>query len=390
MFLTCVLLIGLIDYALDRKLATGPSTAIAFVFSVALSQGIAMWLSFESKSKQYREVLWRALLYVVMLLCISFFWRPSPISPAGYLHQTRWTGPWESPNIFGILMGTGTVLAVGMAIGGGCGEKGGGWDNRSGVCRLWEKVIAAGLCLVAAIFMGQGLLNSYSRGAWLGTLCGGTYLIGTWLWRLGNAGNVWNRKPPLSTGTLRWLRKQRLQLIVILAAMGALSFWHLRETDLHFVRRALSVVNSADFSWRNRIAAWEGALQITANHPWLGTGWNQPEKSYESYYLPPKLSESAAIQTNDYLMLGAMLGVPALFCFGIYIWRSLAQRAECAAQNEYGQNGNGRLEVGGLGWLKLACHAGAIVLLIGFWFDGGLFKLPTASVFWILLELGAA
>jgi hypothetical protein len=39
-------------------------------------------------------------------------------------------------------------------------------------------------------------------------------------------------------------------------------------------------------------------------------------------------------------------------------------------------------------WMRTVCHAGAIVLLIGFWFDGGLFKLPTAATFWILLELG--
>jgi hypothetical protein len=29
------------------------------------------------------------------------------------------------------------------------------------------------------------------------------------------------------------------------------------------------------------------------------------------------------------------------------------------------------------------------MLLVAFWFDGGLFDLPTAVVFWILLELGA-
>jgi hypothetical protein len=39
--------------------------------------------------------------------------------------------------------------------------------------------------------------------------------------------------------------------------------------------------------------------------------------------------------------------------------------------------------------LPATCHAGAIVLLIGFWFDGGLFKLPMAATFWILLELGS-
>ena len=39
--------------------------------------------------------------------------------------------------------------------------------------------------------------------------------------------------------------------------------------------------------------------------------------------------------------------------------------------------------------LESVCHAGAIVLLVGFWFDGGLFNLPTAATFWILLELGS-
>ena len=47
-----------------------------------------------------------------------------------------------------------------------------------------------------------------------------------------------------------------------------------------------------------------------------------------------------------------------------------------------------RREGGVCCWLKSVCNAGAIVLIVGFWFDGGLFKLPTASVFWILMELG--
>jgi hypothetical protein len=37
--------------------------------------------------------------------------------------------------------------------------------------------------------------------------------------------------------------------------------------------------------------------------------------------------------------------------------------------------------------LQAACRAGALAMLVAFWFDGGLFKLATASVFWILLEL---
>jgi len=39
-------------------------------------------------------------------------------------------------------------------------------------------------------------------------------------------------------------------------------------------------------------------------------------------------------------------------------------------------------------WSAVVCQAAAITLLVGFWFDGGLFKLPTSTSFWILLELG--
>jgi len=40
-------------------------------------------------------------------------------------------------------------------------------------------------------------------------------------------------------------------------------------------------------------------------------------------------------------------------------------------------------------WLRITCRAGAIVLLVGFFFDGGLFKLATGATFWILIELGS-
>lgn len=40
--------------------------------------------------------------------------------------------------------------------------------------------------------------------------------------------------------------------------------------------------------------------------------------------------------------------------------------------------------------LRAACLASALVFAVAFWFDGGLFTLATAAVFWILLELGTA
>ena len=57
----------------------------------------------------------------------------------------------------------------------------------------------------------------------------------------------------------------------------------LRQVEGAVARRAVSVANANDFSWRNRVAAWEGALQMMAERPWFGFGWNQPEQVYDKF-----------------------------------------------------------------------------------------------------------
>ena len=218
-----------------------------------------------------------------------------------------------------------------------------------------------------------------------------------------------------------------------------LALWNFRHTEQATARRAFSVANLNDFSWRNRVAAWEGALQMMAGKPFLGFGWNEPERVYDQFYRVPKVTESAALQMNDYFTLGTTLGIPALVCFLVYVGLSLTrdgpsprsslpcgegeiqapvrretdslhaasgsrrrEEAERAAnpmrppRHLGGDNAESNLGMSATDWqhcpttdwLRVTCRAGAIVLLVGFWFDGGLFKLATASVFWILLELG--
>jgi hypothetical protein len=198
-----------------------------------------------------------------------------------------------------------------------------------------------------------------------------------------------------------------------------LLFWGLRETQWVPARRAVSVANANDFSWRNRVAAWEGALQMMAEKPWFGYGWNQPERVYDQFYRPSKVPEGAAIQLNDYLTLGTTLGIPALLCFIAYVGLSLTRppssvlrpltagegpgaggpRTEPPAPLSLAFRGSPRRSQTKAGTLafslqpsafRAVCRAGAAVLLVGFWFDGGLFKLATAAPFWILLELGRA
>ncbi|HMP84214.1 MAG TPA: transglutaminase domain-containing protein, partial [Verrucomicrobiota bacterium] len=92
----------------------------------------------------------------------------------------------------------------------------------------------------------------------------------------------------------------------------------------------------------------------------------------------PRLEETAAIQMNDYFMLGISAGAPALLCFVGYIALSFRQsRGDPPSSILYPPSS-----------FSSCSRAGALVLLTGFWFDGGLFKLATAVVFWTLLELG--
>jgi O-antigen ligase len=342
-----------------------PSTpALTLLGGAVVGQGMAFGADWELHNSKSKILSWFGLL-IVSFLIVCLTWA-SLHTGAGrtyeYRGQPRWFGVWDNPNIFGLLMATGVVLALGTAAT--------SLNLLSGINGKW---ICALLCFLAAIHMGRGLLHSYSRGAWVGTVCGLAYLA------VYGFGGFDLHQVTVRQAWISRFKKCRLPFSVVLLSMLILAFWHFRGTDWHPAQRAFSSVNAADFSWRNRIAAWEGALQITAEHPLLGTAWGQPEPLYEHYYLPPKLTERGAFELNDYLMLGATLGIPALFCFSMYIWLSLKGKAESRKQ---------KAEIQEAGWLRTVCHASAIVLLIGFWFDGGLFKLPTGATFWILLELG--
>ena len=241
--------------------------------------------------------------------------------------------------------------------------------------------------------MGVGLVKSYSRGAWVGAAVG-MALIAKAECRRKNAerGKAESRKQKAETneGNAEMLKAEMLKavrrwgaLAIICASLGVMGFWTLRHSEGVMARRVCSVGNANDFSWNRRLAAYEGALRMLADKPWIGFGWNQPEPLYSALYCPASVDEGMAIRLNDYLMLGMTLGLPALLCFAVYGVLALSGRQRSALPAE--PTLDFRL------WTldsPAVCQAGAVVLLVGFWFDGGLFRLATGATFWILLELG--
>jgi hypothetical protein len=293
-----------------------------------------------------RRTAWFACC-LIGLLAGAALWQPALGRMRIQYHEiVRWSGLWRNPNYYGVMMGAGLVLAIGMGVR--------AWRAADGQRR---KFFLVALCSAAAIFSGYGAFRSYSRGAWLGVLTGLAYLAV----QAGNSSRPW-----------AWLRRHRLTLALLIASLTVLTFWQFRFSDWPPAHRVFSVVNINDFSWRNRVASWKWAVQSMAERPLAGSGWSRPvQPANPPNYSPPQNSGSA-LGTNDYLMLGTSAGVPALLCFAAYL--ALCFRARPAAPRP-------RLSVFAI------CRGSSIVFLVGFWLDGGLFVLAVTMVFWMLFEL---
>lgn len=371
--------LGSLAYLRDYSAAAESTEGLVWLCSVVLGHSMVVWSKFSKVGRSPESFVRWFVGTLVIFLVMASLWQAETGFHFEYRGKIRAVGPWENPNFFGLLMGTGIMLAVAMVrlrfLSAIVSKRATGSQHlgpRIGKHLEWGFFF---FWILMAALLAQGLACSYSRGAWLGVVIGIAYFVGSQSWfdccpeKRWSASHIVGRQT--SHKMFDWLRRNHVPVALIFLSISALVFYYFRHTDHHHTRRILSVANPFDLSWRNRTAAWEGALQITAEHPGLGVGWSRPGSLSTQFYLPQNFDESPVIRTNDFLTLSSSLGIPVVVCFTTYVWLSLVQNK--APRNEL---------------LKAACRAGAIVLLVGFWFDGGLFKLPTAATFWILLELG--
>jgi len=392
--------------------------------SVTLSKGVRVLLDVSSRreSASTRESridpndltsIGKFLIGLLLLLAFGSWWHLDVA--LDFYPGTRWTGLWNNPNSYGMLMGAGVVLAIGLLARNLKSEKlkAGIDDPRTGSERQnpesgnisterkteikKQKLLFASIkstivnwqspmLFIMAGMMAVGLLFSYSRGAWLGTTVG--------LLRLAK-----------SYGTLKW---HHILPGIFVLVVGAWCFWDATPDSAPWYLKRMDFGRA---SAQHRLAAWKAGLEIMRDNP-FGVGWNNSVKVYQNNYSPPE-DGAMAITTNDYLMLGTQLGWAGLGCFVSYVGLclrgnrvmplraySLVSKASCGSGQEkcsppevpsarrLGTAVSG-YPVNAGSMQRVACRAGAIVMLVGFWFDGGLFNLATASVFWVLLELGA-
>jgi|ERR1043166_2013820 O-antigen ligase len=348
LILTGFLLLGALFHYSHREILSQLTPSFGLLLGATLGKGMALCVDRGSRSCTVDFIL-------LPVLVVGALW-PDRDGAFHYRTATRITGPWDSPNIFGMLMATGVVLCVGRLM--SLYSR----DTVPGGLRTSQTTLLLG----SLGLMCNGLTRSYSRGAWAGMVLGIAYLLFS---------QRAKRERIVGSSATQCLSLVPPALVVLLSII-VLSFWIFRFNEsMTVVARAFSAANANDFSWRNRLAAYEGSLQMMTEKPLLGFGWDSLEPTYDQFYKPLQLQEGAAIQVSDWLAIGTALGIPGLVSFAVFIWLSLARNFPSSASTPRSQ-------------IALNCRAAAVVLVVGFFFNKGLFRIPTAAVFWTLLEVG--
>jgi hypothetical protein len=375
--------LGVFTYVMNYHQASSNTLALVLFTGAAIGKGTYLFCSSRANTPGTAELRVRCIIIIFLLLLVtSAVWHPRPALDYWYRGMRRSAGPWDSPNIFGCLMGTGAVLAAALflrcllAAEERCKCR---YKVSSQVYLLWWSRLF--LYLAGTIFLGGGLLSSYSRGAWLATCCGSCWLFTALL----------KQRARLRSGTVNLKLRNWLPVILMVISFFVMALWLPRATGATVARRVASLANINDFSWRNRIGTWSDALRMTADRPLLGCAWDQPERHHDELYRAARLAEGSALGTNSYFVLSAAIGLPGVACLFLYFGMSLFGQQptnQCELQSGERANAGAKFAKEEREWTFKACRAGALVLAVGFWFDGGLFKLAVAGPFWLFLELG--
>src|ERR1035437_3952566 len=178
----------------------------------------------EAEREKSRRIV--GIIFILLLLFAgSALWQPERVTGFQYHGIPRWSGVWDDPNLYGLLMGVGAVLAVGLLTSNiqHLSPRGIAASIPQGNSNIqWRKILWVVLCLFAAILSGYGLFKSYSRGAWLAVFAGLMYLIAK--------AESGKRKAEISCSSR--FKKNWLPLSVVLASVFVLTFWQFRFSEL--------------------------------------------------------------------------------------------------------------------------------------------------------------
>ncbi|MBI5650971.1 MAG: O-antigen ligase family protein [Chloroflexi bacterium] len=239
--------------------------------------------------------------------------------PEGFLlfgSFIRAYGTFEQPNPFAGYLALIIPLALGVVTAGWLTEN---YELRitNYVSRLWFLTFSA-LALAA---MSAALLMSWSRGAWIGVAAGALITIVAQSRRALILANV----AALALIVIAFLGSLNLIPPVIAERFSGIGDYF-GVFDVRGVK-----VDDANFAVVERMAHWQAAAEMFAEHPWLGVGFGNYEPVYPAYALP-RWNDPLGHAHNYYLNIAAETGAIGLIAYLIlwiaatwHAWRAIRQ-----------------------------------------------------------------
>jgi len=231
------------------------------------------------------------------------------LGPEGFLFPlggrtiVRAYGTFAQPNPFGGYMGLAFCLAYGLL----AGE---GGDLRMRIVALGGTVLA-----------GLGLLLSLSRGAWLGALS--AFVIMNLLWRWRRTAVFLLLALAVGLGLASMASQGLLPPFVLERLTDFLTY--LPPTDVRGM-----IPTPEIWALIERLAHWQAAWEMFADHPWLGVGIGNYAAAYPAYALPG-WEDPLGHAHNYYLNILAEAGLGGLAAYLVLVasffwlaWRSWA------------------------------------------------------------------
>ncbi len=211
-------------------------------------------------------------------------------------------GTFEQPNPFGGFMGLCWPLGIGLSV---------GLLSAARKPAKARRTSLGVLALAAAVLAMGGLVVSYSRGAWIGSLVAA-----------GVMGVFWPRRQ----GWGIVVAMLGLAAVFVVARVGALPediverFDSVAEfTRVQDVRGA--AIDAENYSLIERVAHWQAASRMASARPWLGVGLGNFQAAYPDYRLH-NWEHALGHAHNVYLNAAAETGLLGLGAY-LLLWGSV-------------------------------------------------------------------
>jgi len=91
--------------------------ALILLGGIVLGQGLATWVGFGIKNQNKDCFLLIIVSLLVLYLALVSLWNVDVGYVFEYRRHTRWSGPWDNPNIFGLFMALALLFSFGIACG---------------------------------------------------------------------------------------------------------------------------------------------------------------------------------------------------------------------------------------------------------------------------------